>query len=471
MTSHSIDQLEKYSEHIACIELGEQFTYRQLLTVADEIAGLVDGRRLVALWGMNTVPVLAAYVGLLRRDIPVMLLPSDMRQDVLQETMRAYRPDYLFAPIDVWESSRALHSFRGYALFDVCAPDAQGISGTPIRPDLALLLTTSGSTGSRKYVRLSASNINANARSIATYLDIKQNDRAITTLPFSYSYGLSIINSHLLQGATIILNEEPLVSRQFWDMLREQKATTFGGVPYTYSMLKRLRFERMDLPSLRYLTQAGGRLGEELHREFAAVCAEKSIDFVVMYGQTEATARMSYLAASEASRLIGSVGKAIPGGRFELLDTDGNLIDSPDTEGELVYYGDNVSLGYAVQADDLIKGDENHGRLETGDIARRDAEGNYYIVGRKKRFLKIHGKRMNLDELDALLEREGFSAASAGSDDELMVYTDNDDPDAIKTFLIRTIGMNKSTFKIQSIDAVPRSDSGKIRYSDLENRC
>ncbi|MDR1015632.1 MAG: AMP-binding protein [Coriobacteriales bacterium] len=483
MTSRSIEQLERYGEDIACIESGERFTYRQLLAAADGVAAPIDGRPLVALSAANTVPSLAAYLGFLRRGIPVMLLPSDMRQDVLQETLAAYRPGYLFAPLGAWEreAPRSLCSFRGHALFDVGELGARGVAGAPgsqgvpdapvpLHPDLALLLTTSGSTGSRKYVRLSVRNLNANARSIADYLGIGPGDRAITTLPFSYSYGLSIINSHLLEGATLVLNEDPLVNRRFWDTLREQEATTFGGVPYTYSLLKRLRFERMDLPSLRYLTQAGGRLGEELHREFAETCARKGIGFVVMYGQTEATARMSYLAASDASRFIGSVGKAIPGGRFELRGADGETVERPGEEGELVYFGDNVSLGYAEQASDLAKGDENCGRLETGDIARRDEEGNCYIVGRKKRFLKIHGKRTNLDELDALLEREGFSAASTGSDDRLMVYTDMDDPDAIRTFLIRTIGLNKGTFEIRRIEAIPRSDSGKVRYSALEDR-
>jgi acyl-coenzyme A synthetase/AMP-(fatty) acid ligase len=465
MTFHLINQLESHGENIACIESGESFTYQQLLVSADEYAAAVGRRCLVALLAANTFPVLAAYVGFLKQGIPMMMLPSDMNQDALEETLAAYQPTYLFAPTDTLAASGAVCSSGGYTLFSTGAPDV------PLHPDLALLLTTSGSTGSRKYVRLSACNIDANARSIANYLSIRSHDRAITTLPFSYSYGLSIINSHLLRGATIILNEEPLVSRGFWDTLRAQEVTTFGGVPYTYSMLKRLRFERMELPSLRYITQAGGRLGEELHQEFATVCEQKGIDFVVMYGQTEATARMSYLAAPAASRFIGSVGKAIPGGRFELLGTDGEAIDCTDTEGELIYYGDNVSMGYATQAADLAKGDENGGRLETGDIAKRDNEGNYYIVGRMKRFLKIHGKRMNLDELDDLLTKQGFSAVSAGSDDSLIVYTDNNNLDAIKAFLIEVIGLNKSVFRIQNVEAIPRNDSGKVLYSALEKTC
>jgi acyl-coenzyme A synthetase/AMP-(fatty) acid ligase len=333
---------------------------------------------------------------------------------------------------------------------------------------LALLRATSGSTGSRKYVRLSYQNIHANASSIAQYLSITGEDRAITTLPMSYSYGLSILNSHLLSGACVILNDQAVVNRQFWQTLVEQRATTFGGVPYTYTLLKRLRFEDMDLPSLSYLTQAGGRLGEELHREFAAICARKGLGFVPMYGQTEATARMSYLAASESARFVGSVGKAIPGGRFELLDDEGALIEAPERAGNLIYYGANVCMGYATCADDLRRGDENAGRLVTGDLAKRDEAGNYYIVGRTGRFLKILGNRVNLDELDALLATKGLRAVSSGSDDALVVYTECDEFPAIKELLMRGLGLNKSTFSIRRIPRIPRNDSGKILYAELE---
>ncbi|MDR3136591.1 MAG: AMP-binding protein [Coriobacteriales bacterium] len=463
MTSSLADRLAAHGERIACAQGDSVWSYARLLAMADSLVNTLKDRTLVALLPANDFTSLCVYVGCLQRKLPLLLLPSSIKPDALRETLAAYQPGSLFAPAGTLNTAQSLDCGAGYARYSLAASDVVPHN------DLALLLTTSGSTGSRKYVRLSHTNIFSNAYSIVTYLNITGDDRPITTLPFSYSYGLSIINSHLLAGATIILTEEPLVKRDFWDSLRQRRATTFGGVPYTYTMLRRLRFARMELPSIRYLTQAGGRLGEELHREFALACADKGIGFVPMYGQTEATARMSYLAAEVSCRSIGSVGQAIPGGRFELLDGAGNVIMDPDTEGELIYYGANVCLGYASTAADLARGDENHGRLQTGDIARCDAAGNYYIVGRKKRFLKLAGNRVNLDELDSLLAREGFSAVSAGKDDALLVYTDRNDQDTLKCFLANHTSLNKYAYKITRVPVIPRSDSGKVLYAKLES--
>ena len=178
----------------------------------------------------------------------------------------------------------------------------------------------------------------------------------------------------------------------------------------------------MELPSLRYLTQAGGRLGRELAEEFNAICEEKGIRLIVMYGQTEATARMSYLPWEDAGRKAGSIGIPIPGGKFELVDANGQLIDGADVVGELVYCGSNVTPGYAKSRMDLAKPDENKGVLYTGDMAKRDEDGFYYVVGRKKRFLKIFGNRVNLDEVENLLKKEGIENACTGQDDRMVVF-------------------------------------------------
>ena len=250
--------------------------------------------------------------------------------------------------------------------------------------ELGLLLTTSGSTGSPKLVRQSYTNIQENAKSIAEYLKIDETERPITTLPMNYTYGLSIINSHILKGAAILVTQHTLMEREFWKFFRESEATSFGGVPYTYEILKKLRFFNMELPSLRYMTQAGGKLSPQLHKEFAEYAESHQKQFIVMYGQCEATARMAYLPAEKALEKYGSMGIAIPGGRLELIDVNGKFIEKPDEVGELVYYGPNVTLGYAQEAGDLKKADERNGRLETGDMAKRDNDGFYYIVGRKK---------------------------------------------------------------------------------------
>jgi acyl-coenzyme A synthetase/AMP-(fatty) acid ligase len=258
------------------------------------------------------------------------------------------------------------------------------------------------------------------------------------------------------------------MNRTFWDLLKTYKATTFGGVPYVYEMLKKLRFERMTLPSLKVLTQAGGKLRPELAKEFAINCEQKGIKFFVMYGQTEATTRMAYLPSEYAVVKAGSMGGAIPGGEFWLEDDSGNIIEGSDIAGELVYKGENVSMGYALTRLDLSKGDENGGVLKTGDIAKRDSDGFYYIVGRKKRFLKLFGNRVNLDELEQLLKDAGYDCACAGVDDKLKIFvTGKERHDDIKRFASESTGIHQAAFSVTSIESIPRNEAGKTLYSLL----
>jgi acyl-coenzyme A synthetase/AMP-(fatty) acid ligase len=286
----------------------------------------------------------------------------------------------------------------------------------------------------------------------------------------NYVYGLSIINSHFLVGATLLLTDKTLMQKEFWAFFKEAEATSFGGVPYTYEMLDKLRFYRMDLPSLRTMTQAGGKITPELHEKFAKYAAEKGKHFVVMYGAAEATSRMGYLPPEKAVEKKGSMGIPIPGGKFFLLDADGKEITTPYTTGELVYEGKNVTLGYAECGDDLAKGDERHGRLETGDMAQFDEDGFYYIVGRKKRFLKIYGNRVNLDEIDRLIKGEfEIEVASSGVDDHLYFFvTDEKMAEPVRELVINKTKLNPAAFKTIVIDEIPKNESGKTLYTELK---
>ncbi|MBQ6611921.1 MAG: AMP-binding protein [Oscillospiraceae bacterium] len=259
------------------------------------------------------------------------------------------------------------------------------------------------------------------------------------------------------------------MQKEFWNFFKDEEATSFGGVPYTYEMLDRLRFYRMKLPSLRTMTQAGGKILPELHEKFAKYAEENGKKFVVMYGQCEATARMGYLPPEKAVEKKGSMGIAIPGGRFRLIDVNGNEVTEPFVTGELVYEGKNVTLGYAECGDDLIKGDERQGVLETGDMAQFDEDGYYYIVGRKKRFLKIYGNRVNLDEVDRLIKGEfQVEAASTGVDDHMYIFvTEEKLADAVKDFVVSKTKLNQAAFKIIVIEEIPKNDSGKTLYKEL----
>ena len=447
--------LERFADRTALIASdGHQYSYKWLLEYGDAVAQQAAPRSLVFLIGSNTPQCIAGYVGFIRRGVVPVLINHTVSQEMIDQLVDAYKPEYIFRPNADGEYELSQLATRNSQLF----------------PELGLILTTSGSTGSPKFVRLTYENLFSNAESIAEYLEITADDRPITTLPMTYSYGLSIINSHLISGASIILTDAPIIGKEFWTLFKEQNPTTFGGVPFVYDMLKKLRFSRMNCPSLKYITQAGGHLSAELVKEYEDICKQKGIKFIVMYGQTEATARMAYMPWDKLEGRENSIGIAIPGGEFFLIDDEGAVIDEADVPGELCYRGPNVSLGYATCRDELAKGDDNGGVLHTGDVAKRDAEGFYYIVGRKKRFLKIFGNRVNLDEVQTLLLKRGIESACVGKDDAMKVYVvTGTDCNSVRLLLAELLHLNLSAFTVVNIDAIPRNDAGKILYSKLEN--
>ncbi|SHG33000.1 Acyl-CoA synthetase (AMP-forming)/AMP-acid ligase II [Fibrobacter sp. UWH9] len=460
---------DKFGDNIAVItESGDKISYSMLGEYCSALTGSISRRCLVFNLCKNELGSLVGYAGFLNAGIIPLMLKSDLDEGLLQDLIQRYKPDYIYVPANMIErfaSYKAVYENLGYALLKTGFENVY-----PLNDDLALLLTTSGSTGSPKLVRQSYRNIEANTASIVQFLGLTASERVITTLPMNYTYGISIINTHLAVGATIILTDKALMQKEFWLQMKDFEATSFGGVPYTFEMLNRLRFERMNLPALRYVTQAGGKLSTALHEKFAKWAEGAGKKFVVMYGQTEATARMSYLPAEKALEKCGSIGITVPGGRFSLVAEDGREVATADTQGELVFYGDNVTLGYAECGEDLIKGDERNGRLETGDIAKFDNEGFYYIVGRKKRFLKIWGNRINLDETERLLNTEfsGCDFACAGVDDKMAVFITNESfKDKVLSYLTEMLKFHATAFKICFIDTIPRNESGKVLYKEL----
>jgi acyl-coenzyme A synthetase/AMP-(fatty) acid ligase len=281
-----------------------------------------------------------------------------------------------------------------------------------------------------------------------------------------YSYGLSVINSHLAVGATLLLTDRSLFTKAFWDFLAACKATSLSGVPYTYEMLKKLRFLGKGGWPLRTLTQAGGKLRIELVEELAGYCAAHGMRFYVMYGQTEATARMAYLPSDLVFDHPSSIGIPIPGGDFTLVDEAGDPITSPDREGEIVYRGPNVMLGYAEGPQDLTKGDCLGGVLHTGDQATFDAEGLFYITGRKKRFIKLHGNRMNLDDIERHLNENGIPCICGGSDERILIGCSRaGDEKRAAEVVGATFKVHHSVIEPVLIKKVIKNASGKILYS------
>ena len=463
--------LERYKQNTAVItDKGEWLTYSELTAVAKAFANAVLQKGLLFCLCENRIGPLVGYVACMEHHIPIVLLDGGKEISVLQSLMTIYQPEY------VWISSDKIESVGGDTVYQYATFSLQkmtyetAVEKPEINSELALCLTTSGSTGSPKFVRLSAKNVLANAEAIAEYLEIDENERPITTLPSYYSYGVSVINSHLIKGATILLTEGTVAQRDFWIFLKDQKATSIAGVPYTYEMLKMLRFMRMDLPYLKTMTQAGGKLNKDLAKEYIEWAQSKGKRFFVMYGQTEATARMSYLPLEHALDKYASIGIAIPRGKFSLIDVNGNAIEDPDVDGELVYEGPNVSLGYAECRADLAKGDENNGVLHTGDVARRDADGYYYITGRLKRFVKVWGNRCNLDATEQIVKSNvTTSCACVGVDDKITIFvTEQGLEEQIIKLLVEKTGLNNKAFEVSVIEAIPVKSSGKIDYLAMQ---
>lgn len=458
---------DKCIENTAVItDNGSSVSYADLEDFSVRFIDIIPKRSLVFCLCSNTLGSFIGYFSFIKNSIVPLMLEASLDKELLAGLIYTYNPGYLWLPTDQsvdYPKEQVIYSILDYSLVKL-----ETVSPFPLNIHLALLLTTSGSTGSPKLVRISYENIEANAASIAEYLSIDENERPVTTLPMSYSFGLSIINSHLLKGATILLTSKTLMEKEFWVFLKNQKATSMSGVPYTYEILKKLRFFRMDLPSLKTLTQAGGKLNNELNKEFSEFCLQSGKHFFVMYGQTEATARMSYLPPKQSLTKLGSMGIPIPGGEFSLIDENGLAIKENEIVGELVYKGKNVSMGYAECGSDLSKKDENQGVLITGDLAKRDSDNFYYIVGRKKRFIKIFGNRVNLDETERLLKGIISDSACTGVDDHMIIYiSDVTRVDEVRCFISSKTGIHHSAFSVRHVDAIPKNASGKTIYSGL----
>ena len=462
--------LLQYKDNLAVVtDRNESLTYGQLSEEVEQMAAVFPRKGLVFTLCENLIGSFMGYVACMNKHIPQVLLDGSKDLELVMGLIEIYEPEFIWMPsgrvdeVDGIVEGKVIYEYASYSLFET------GYPSRDMNPDLQLCLTTSGSTGSPKLVRLSERNLQSNAESIAEYLHIDENERPATTLPMYYSYGMSVINSHLIKGATILLTDKAVMQREFWNFIKEHKATSIAGVPYTYEMLKRLRFFRMDLPELKTMIQAGGKLNAAYVKEFVEFAEQNGKEFIVMYGQTEAAPRMSYLPFNKAVEKNASIGIAIPRGELSVVDAYGKAITEPEIDGELIYKGENVCLGYAKVRKDLMKGDENHGVLHTGDIAMFDADGFFYITGRMKRFVKVWGNRTNLDATEQLVKTITPNCACAGVDDLITVFVTEDGLEGrIKNLLVEKTGFNSRAFHVKKIDTIPVKSSGKIDYPELQ---
>nr|WP_297422966.1 AMP-binding protein [uncultured Actinotalea sp.] len=440
--------LGRHGQRTALVEGGRRTSFTELDRLVTERARTLGPvRRLVLVAIAPTTASVVDYLGALRGGHAVLLTAED---DVAVDTLvHAYDPDVV------------LRAGGGIA-------ERRAGTAHELHPDITLLLSTSGSTGSAKLVRLSRQNVDSNAAAIAASLGLGADDSAVTSLPLHYTYGLSVLHSHLHVGGAVALTGLSVVDTCFWELVRTEGVTSVAGVPHTFDLLDRTGFTGADLPELRRITQAGGRLAPDAVLRWHGTGRRHGWDLVVMYGQTEATARMAVLPPHLTATHPAAVGRVLPGGELRVEPVP--EADEPGV-GELVYRGPNVMLGYATTPADLALG-RTVTELRTGDLGRiRD--GLVEVVGRRARFVKLFGLRIDLGVLEARLADGGLTAACAGDDDVLVVVVEREGlrraglhgagaVEAVRRRLAGACGVPGTVIDVVVVEELPRLTSGKV---------
>ena len=409
-------------------------------------------RGVVVLLCDRSPETITAYVGALRAGLVPLLLDGSAPPAATARALEAYRPAYLFSSRGAApEGFTPLARLGGEGVL-FAAPDP---ATTPLGEDLALLIPTSGSTGDPKSVRITGRNLQSCTDAICDYLAMAEDRVTVTLLPLHYSYGLSVLHNTMNVRGRIALTELSVLDRELFGYLERQGVTDLAGVPFIFEILRRSRLPEGLAKSLVCVTQAGGRLDPRITKHFLELFSGTGTRYFTMYGQTEAAPRISYVPPEAGLEKLGSVGVAIACGRVSI---DG------DQEGELIYSGENVALGYAVGHADLARGDDFKGVLRTGDLATLDGDGFITITGRLKRFIKLHGTSVNLDHVESVLIGAGIDCMVVGRENRITICHRGADPAEVRDAVNRNFSFHPSTLGLQEVDPLPRTASGKPDY-------
>ncbi|MBZ4043702.1 AMP-binding protein [Flavobacterium hibisci] len=411
-------------------------------------------RSVVFIYNDNQLPAIETLLNFYQSRFTIALLGQGTNTDFKENLEAKYTPYYIYDP-----SRNSIEGYTAVHVSDTIVLFRRNENSIyPIHPKIKLLLSTSGTTGSPKFVRLSVENLVQNAKSILEYLPIKSDDVVPLNVPVHSVYGMSIFNTNCIKAHQIVCTDKDVFQKDFWSDLKHYGYATLGGVPYFYEMLHSIGFFRKDYPSLRYFTHGGGMLSHKLIEIISEYNEKFDKQFFAQYGQTEASGRMSFLPPKDLLRKATSIGRAIKNGRFEI-----------DNEtSELIYYGPNIFGGYAERRADLQFYDQEE-KLHTGDQARVDAEGYYYITGRLKRIVKLFGIRINLDEIELLLKNtlggQTFICLNIHDKHLAVLYTDeNVNKEVIVNVLKAKLSLHSSSLKVIYLDTVPLTANGKVNY-------
>lgn len=445
---------------------GNRVTYGELVRLMDEVGEKIQPRSFIFILCKNTLGSMAGYLGFVERDAVPVMLNAKIDDELLTNLLAVYTPAYIWTPIEEVERFEYEKVFQIYDYVLFCTNNEL----YPLNDKLQLCMTTSGTTGSPKLVRYKKGNLEANAKNVAKAFGWTEKERPICDLGMQYTMGLNVINTHLYVGAAVLLTTYNLMSGEFWDYIKKERATNFTGVPFSYDIFYRLHFDRMDLPDLHTLSQGGGKLTDSRFVQLAEYADKTGKRFIASFGTTETSARMACLPAELALKKTGSIGRSIPEGELFLIDENGAILTDVVAEGEMCYKGPNVTMGYAVCKEDLMKDDEFQGVYHTGDLARRDEDGCYYVTGRLSRFLKLLSYRVSLDQSERLIQQEfNIECACTGNDNCMNIYiTDASRKNEVLDFISKKTKLFRNQFKVFAVPQIIRNDSGKIQYKVMD---
>lgn len=414
-----LKKIRKFKNRTAIVLNGRTtISYSQLIKDSKNTVNKIKKRSLVLILAGNNYETISSYVGIINIKSAVLIVDKEIPREFFINIVKKYNPNFIFLPKQKEIPSRysKLCEFKNYQIIK-----QNVINKVKLNKDLAVLLTTSGTTGSKKFVKQSYKNYEDNSQKIINSIQINKNSSVITTLPFSYTFGLSIINTHLICGSKIVLNEFSVLNSTFWKLYDKFKPKNFYGVPFIFEMIDRIDYRKLIKNNLDVIANAGGKLDKKLFIKLAKLSKNNKIKFYNMYGQTEATSRMSVLNYKDSLKRPLSIGKPLEGGKFYLKSDYNRIINKTNVSGNLFYKGKNVSLGYSNSFKDLYKKDINKNIINTGDVAKFDEKGFFYIVGRKKRFVKLFGNRISLDEIESLVLKMGFKIKCENIDNKLII--------------------------------------------------
>lgn len=438
-------------------------TYRELFSSFKNFN--FNNRDLFLLISENKLEIISFYYYCLySKNVPI-LVNADSNNDYLKNIIEKYSPEYICCDKSKKIDLSVFHNYSiELELDETLILKKNYHQKNKIHEDLAILLTSSGTTGDPKLVKLSYDNIDDNTLKISKKLNLTSMDIPITTLPLSYTYGLSVLNTHFCKDCKIILNNDSIISRNFWRRVSDFKPNSISGVPYTFEILNSLGLEKLNLKSFKKFTQAGGKMNDSLKEKIYNFCTQNDIELFIMYGQVEATARISILDHKLLSSKFKSVGNVLDGGEIDIIKKNYN-----DHDGEIVYSGKNIFIGYANCRKDLKIKEENK-ILKTGDMGYLDKDGYLYITGRKKRFIKMMGNSINLDQLENQINKKGFKVVVTGKDDALIIAFEdkNINLSNLKKYFLSNFKINLNYVNFLMLDQLPLTSNKKIDYKKIE---